>query len=344
MVKTALITGITGQDGAYLSKFLLTKGYRVIGTYHNKKIINKQRLEYLNISDDIQFLHMDINNKQSIENVLNSIKPSELYNLAAISSVGYSFKEPILVSEINGFSVLRLLESIRLVNRDIKFFQASSSEMFGKVRSIPQNVDTVLYPMSPYAVAKQFAHCMTRNYREAYNIFACSGIMFNHESPLRDLNYVSRKITWSATRIKYGLLKEMILGNIDIKRDWGYAEDYVIAMWLMLQQNEPQDFVIASGQTYSIREFIEFTFKELGINIEWIGEDTNQIGIDKRNGNAIIKISSDLFRPSEGNHYQGDIIMARDALGWKTKTGVKELIHKMIDFEINELLNKLDRA
>ena len=339
MSKTALITGISGQDGAYLSRLLLEKGYKVFGTFHKKESFNNKRLKYFNIENDIQFVHMDINNKASIEAVLKSSKPEELYNLAAISSVGYSFENPILVSEVTGFSALTILESIRHVNRDIKFYQASSSEMFGKVKSVPQNEETAFYPMSPYAVAKQFAHCTTQGYRNAYNLYACSGILFNHESPLRDLNYVTRKITWSATRIKHGMLDSLTLGNINNKRDWGYAKDYVEAMWLMLQQDKPQDFVIGSGETYTIKEFAEFTFNELDINIEWIGEKTKQIGIDKKNGNTIVKISPDFFRPSEGNHYLGDTNKARNCLGWKPKTGIKQLIRKMVDFELRLLNN-----
>jgi GDPmannose 4,6-dehydratase len=320
MAKTALISGITGQDGAYLSKFLLEKGYRVCGTYRRASIVNFDRCDCLGIKESIDLLSMDLTDLGSIIRVLEQVKPDEVYNLAAQSFVAVSFEQPVTTGKITGLGAVNLLEGIRLINPAIKFYQASSSEMFGKAQTIPQNESTPFYPRSPYAVAKLYAHWMTINYREAYNIFACSGILFNHESPLRGLEFVTRKITNAVARIKFGLERELRLGNMDAKRDWGYASEYVEAMWLMLQQPESDNYVIATGETHSVKEFVEMAFKHAGL--DW----QDYVVVDKA-----------FFRPAEVDYLVGDYTKAKAVLGWEPKTNFKELVKIMVESDLERV-------
>jgi GDPmannose 4,6-dehydratase len=315
--KTALITGITGQDGAYLARFLLSKDYRVVGAFRRSSIVNVSRLDYLGITDQVELVPCDIVDVGNIIGVLGKIQPDELYNLAAQSFVAVSFDQPIVTGEITGLGAAKVLDAIRLVNPKIKYYQASSSEMFGKIQSSPQNEKTPFYPRSPYAVAKLYAHWMTVNYREAYNIFASSGILFNHESPLRGLEFVTRKITHTAVRIKKGLANQLCLGNMDAKRDWGYASEYVEAMWLMLQQEQPDDYVIATGEARSVQEFVEETF--------------NYLGLDWRDHVIVDPI---FYRPTEVEILVGDASKARDKLGWQPRTTFKDLVRLMVDADM----------
>ena len=310
--KVALITGITGQDGAYLSRFLLEKGYKVFGTYRRISTPDFWRLHYLNIIDKIDLISFDLLDQSSMIHIINKSNPDEVYNLAAQSFVGASFEQPIATGEITGLGTTRLLDTIKTIKSSIKFYQASSSEMFGG-ESPPQNEQHPFYPRSPYAAAKMYAHNITVNYREAYGMFACSGILFNHESPLRGLEFVTRKITNAAARIKLGLQKELTLGNLESKRDWGYAPDYVEAMYLMMQQKKPDDFVIATGETHSVREFADLAFKNLGLNYK------DYLKIDKR-----------LTRPAEVDTLLGDYTKAKNRLGWKPKVTFKELVSIMV--------------
>ena len=338
MSKSVLITGITGQDGAYLAKFLLAKGYTVYGGYHyTRPPTDSWRLKLVGIDQQIEFVYLNLQEPESIEAAVKAIKPDEIYNLAAQSSVGKSFQYPKLTSEVSGFAVLHLLESIRKYAATIRFYQASSSEMFGAVKSIPQHEETPFYPQSPYAVAKQFAHCLTLNYREAYDLYACSGIVFNHESPLRSTEYVSRKITHSVARIHKGLLDSFSLGNIDIERDWGFAGEYVEAMWMMLQQQVADDYVISSGETHSIREFVQCAFSHVNIPIAWEGKGINEVGIDRQSGKTLVTISPKLFRPAEGNHYVGDHSKASEKLGWRPRTSFRQLVELMVQADLDLL-------
>ncbi len=320
MAKTALITGITGQDGAYLSKFLLEKGYHVCGTYRRASIVNLDRCDCLGIKDSIDLLSMDLTDLGGILRVLERVKPDEVYNLAAQSFVAVSFEQPVTTGKITGLGAVNILEAIRLFNPAIKFYQASSSEMFGKAQAVPQNESTPFYPRSPYAIAKLYAHWMTVNYREAYNIFACSGILFNHESPLRGLEFVTRKITHTVARIKLGLQKELRLGNLDAKRDWGYAPEYVEAMWKMLQQPNPDNYVIATGETHSVSEFVNEAFTQAGL--KW----QDYVVVDKS-----------FFRPAEVDLLVGDYSKARSSLGWEPKTTFKELVRIMVDADLERV-------
>jgi GDPmannose 4,6-dehydratase len=314
---TALITGITGQDGAYLARFLLSKGYRVVGAFRRSSIVNVSRLDYLGITDQVELVPFDIMDMGNIICVLGKVQPDEVYNLAAQSFVAVSFDQPLVTGEITGLGAARVLDAIRLVNPKIKYYQASSSEMFGKVQSVPQNEQTLFYPRSPYAVAKLYAHWMTINYREAYNIFACSGILFNHESPLRGIEFVTRKITRTAAQIKKGLVKQLSLGNMEAKRDWGYAPEYVEAMWLMLQQEQPDDYVIATGETHSVKEFVEAAFGCLGL--DW----RDHVVVDPA-----------FYRPAEVAMLVGDASKARTRLGWQPHTTFKDLVRLMVEADM----------
>ncbi|HLC22155.1 MAG TPA: GDP-mannose 4,6-dehydratase [Candidatus Nanoarchaeia archaeon] len=317
-MKVAVITGITGQDGAYLAKFLLLKGYKVYGTYRRLSTPNFWRLQALGILDKVELVSFDLIDQSSMLNILKKVKPDEIYNLAAQSFVGASFEQPVSTAEITALGLPRILDVMRILCPQAKFYQASSSEMFGQVQQIPQNEKTPFYPRSPYAAAKLYAHWVTVNYREAYNLFTCSGILFNHESPLRGLEFVTRKITNAVARIKLGLQKELLLGNLDAKRDWGYAPDFVEAMWLMLQQEHPDDFVIATGETHTVREFCEVAFQEVGLNY-----------------NDYVKVDERFFRPSEVDLLIGDAGKAKQKLNWKPKTTFKELVKIMVQEDLN---------
>jgi len=319
MAKSALITGITGQDGSYLAEFLFEKGYEVTGIIRRLSTPNLKRIEH--ILDKIELIEADMSDQGSLLNALKIAEPDEVYNLAAQSFVPTSWIEPVLTGDVTGLGAVRVLEAIRHTNEDIRFYQASSSEMFGKVNETPQNENTRFYPRSPYAIAKVYAYWATVNYRESYGLHASNGILFNHESPRRGIEFVTRKVTDGVARIHLGLAKEIRLGNLDAKRDWGYAGDYVKAMWLMLQQETPDDYVISTGQTHSVRELVELAFKCVDID-NW--ED--YVKVDKR-----------LYRPAEVHVLQGDSSKAREKLGWKPEVSFEELIKMMVEADIKRL-------
>jgi GDPmannose 4,6-dehydratase len=337
MSKIALLTGITGQDGAYLAELLLNKGYTVHGMYRRSSLSNTGRIDHL-LQDPHQensrfFLHYgDLTDSANIFRLIKNIEPDEIYNLGAQSHVQVSFETPEYTANSDGLGALRILEAIRILGLEDKsrFYQASTSELFGKVREVPQKESTPFYPRSPYSVAKLYAYWITVNYREAYDMFACNGILFNHESPLRGETFVTRKITIAVSKIKKGLQDKLYLGNLNAKRDWGFAGDYVEAMWLMLQQEKPDDYVVATGETHSVREFTELAFREAGIDIEWEGEGVNEIGRDSDSGKVLVEVDPMFYRPTEVDLLIGDPSKARERLGWKTKVSFEELVRMMI--------------
>jgi GDPmannose 4,6-dehydratase len=342
-LKTALITGITGQDGAYLAEFLLEKGYVVHGIKRRSSSYNTGRVDHFykdpHEKDVKMFLHYgDLTDSTNIIRLVQETKPDEIYNLAAQSHVKVSFETPEYTANADALGALRILEAIRLLEMTdkTKFYQASTSELYGLVQEIPQTEKTPFYPRSPYGVAKLYAYWITVNYREAYNIFACNGILFNHESPIRGETFVTRKITMAVARIKLGLQKRLYIGNLNAKRDWGHAKDYVKAMWLMLQQAEPEDFVIATGETHSVREFAELAFKEVGINIKWVGEGTDEKGMNAETGEVLIEVDKKYFRPTEIDILIGDASKAREKLGWQPKMTLKELVRAMVIADLKE--------
>jgi GDPmannose 4,6-dehydratase len=336
-MKKALITGIRGQDGAYLAKLLLQKGYKVYGADRRSGDSGNWRLKELGIEQEVEIVYMDLLELTNIRHVISKIMPDEVYNLAAQSFVGVSFEQPILTADIDAIGVLRLLEALRDIKPDAKFYQASTSEMFGKVREIPQTETTPFYPRSPYAVAKVYAHYISVNYREAYNMFTACGILFNHESELRGLEFVTRKTTQAVAQIKYGLTDKLVLGNLDSKRDWGYAPEYVYGMYLMLQQDNPDDYVLATGHTHTIREFVEKAFEIAGFNIEWSGEGINSKGIDKRTGKVLVEVSKDFYRPSEVDILIGNPKKAKEKLNWQAKTTFEELVRIMTESDLKRI-------
>ncbi len=333
MNKKAIITGIAGQDGAFLAQLLLSKGYTVIGADRRRVDTLNWRLKDLGIIDKIKFVYFDLLEESNINKLIKDEKPDEFYNLAAQSFVKASFDLPLLTSDVDAMGVLRILDAIKNYSPETKFYQASTSEMFGKVQSIPQTETTPFYPRSPYGVAKLFAHWMTINYRESYGLFACSGILFNHESEYRGSEFVTQKIIESAVKIKYGSKEPIFLGNIDAKRDWGYAKDYVEGMYLMLQQDSPSDYVLATNKTYSVRDFVVQSFNKLGINIKWKGEGINEEGYDE-NGNILVKISEQFYRPAEVDLLIGDFAKAYKNLGWSPATNLDKLVEIMINHAI----------
>lgn len=336
-MKRALITGIRGQDGAYLAKLLLEKGYKVYGADRRSGDFSNWRLKELGIEKDIEYVYMDLLEFSNIFRVIEKISPDEVYNLAAQSFVGVSFEQPILTSEVDAIGVLRILEALRTVKPDTRFYQASTSEMYGKVQEIPQTEKTPFYPRSPYGVAKVFGHWITVNYREAYNMYACSGILFNHESPLRGIEFVTRKITYTLAEIKYGLADKLILGNLDAKRDWGYAPEYVEGMWLMLQQDKPDDFVLATGETHTVREFVEKAAEVAGFDIQWEGEGINTKAIDRKTGKIIVEVSPEFYRPAEVDILIGNPQKAKEKLGWEPKTKFEELVRIMMEADLKRV-------
>ena len=331
--KRALISGITGQDGAYLAKLLLSKGYKVCGMYRRTSTDNTVRLKEVIDNPNFCLSYGDLQDQSSLITLIQKFKPHEIYNLAAQSDVGISFKLPLETGEVTGLGVARMLEAIRIVDKNIKFYQASSSEMFGEVEHSPQTELTPLKARSPYGAAKIYAYWMTRNYREAYNMFTCNGILFNHESPLRGNNFVTKKIVSQMTEIFKRKREFIELGNLDAKRDWGYAEDYVECMYLMLQQNKPDDYVIATGETHTVREFIEETAKNLGWKIIWKGTGIDEKGYNQ-NGDLIIKINPDFYRPAEVELLIGDCTKAKTVLKWNCKTKFSELVEIMVKAEL----------
>lgn len=341
MKKKALITGISGQDGSYLAEFLLDKGYEVHGIIRRASTFNTSRLN--NIYQDPHdpnrrlFLYYgDLTDSSNIARLIEKIVPDEIYNLGAQSHVKTSFDMPEFTSNTDALGVTRILEAVRETRIDTKFYQASSSEMFGKAREIPQKETTPFYPRSPYGVSKVYAHWITINYRESYNLFTCSGILFNHESPRRGETFVTRKITRAFTRIKLGVEKKVYLGNLNAKRDWGYAKDYIEAMWIMLQQDKPDDYIIATGETHSVREFVEEAGRMVGFDIIWEGKGINEKGIDTNTGQVIVEIDPFYFRPAEVDILVGDNTKAREKLGWQPKVKFKELIKIMIEADLKE--------
>jgi GDPmannose 4,6-dehydratase len=337
MPKVALITGIRGQDGAYLAKLLLEKGYEVYGADRRSGEGGFWRLKELGIEKDVKIVYMDLLEFTNIFRTIEKIKPDEIYNLAAQSFVAASFEQPILTSDINSLGTLRLLEVIRTVKPDTKFYQASTSEMFGKVKTLPLNEDSYFYPRSPYAVSKLFAHWITVNYREAYNIFACSGILFNHESPIRGTEFITRKVSLAVARIKYGKQDKLVVGNLDAKRDWGYAPEYVYGMYLMLQNDKPDDFVLATGEAHSVREFIEEAFKVAGFEIYWEGNGLEEKGRDAKTGKILVEVSPEFYRPAEVDVLVGDYSKAKKILGWEPKTTFKELVRIMVEEDLRRV-------
>ena len=333
--KTAFITGISGQDGAYLSKFLIDNGYNIIGADRRTSSPSLWRLEKLNILQKIKIVDCDLLEYPNLERIIKEYNIDEIYNLAAQSFVGTSFTTPIYTSKVNGIGVLNILEIIRNTNKKIKFYQASTSEMFGNVNISPQNEDTPFYPRSPYAVSKLYSHWMTVNYREAYNIFACSGISFNHESPLRGSQFVTKKIVESLNKIYNNDIDCIYLGNIDSKRDWGFAGDYVKAMWMMLQHEIPDDFVISTGNTYTVRDFLEKAASYFDIEINWKGSGINEVGINTKNNKKIISISKDYYRPTEVDTLIGDSSKIKNTLGWNSETNIDQLVKMMCEYELN---------
>lgn len=337
MTKRALITGITGQDGSYLAELLLEKGYEVYGIMRRKSVVDYGNVEH--IKDKIHFIYADMTDPISLINAMKISKVDELYNLAAQSFVGTSWEQPLATADIDALGVTNILEAIRLVKPEARFYQASTSEMFGLVQEMPQSEKTPFYPRSPYGVAKLYGHWITKNYRESYNLYACSGILFNHESERRGKEFVTRKITNAAAHIKQGVQEYLELGNLDSKRDWGHSKDYVRAMWLMLQQETPDDYVIATNETRTVREFVETAFSHIGITIEWKGTGVDEIGIDKATGKTIIKINPQYFRPAEVDVLLGNPAKAEKNLNWKREISFTELVKRMVDHDM-ELVAK----
>lgn len=335
-MKKAIITGITGQDGAYLAELLLEKGYVVFGTYRRSSSMNFWRIEELGIANhpNLHLLEYDLNDQSSNIRLLEKTQPDEIYNLAAQSFVGVSFDQPLYTAHTTGLGALHLLEAIRIVNPKIKFYQASTSEMFGKVQEIPQTERTPFYPRSPYGFSKLFAHWATINYRESYDIFGVCGILFNHESPLRGREFVTRKITDSVAKIHLGKLDKIVLGNLDAERDWGYAKEYVDGMYKMLQHSTPETFVLATNQTNSVRKFIELSFNNIDVNINWTGKAENEKGHCAKTGKLLIEVNPQFYRPAEVDMLIGDAKKAKDLLGWEAKTELNDLCTKMVEKDI----------
>ncbi|GME30165.1 MULTISPECIES: GDP-mannose 4,6-dehydratase [unclassified Pantoea] len=334
--KVAIITGITGQDGAYLAELLINKGYEVYGTYRRTSSVNFWRIEELGIKNNpnLHLVEYDLTDLSSSIRLLQESKATEVYNLAAQSFVGVSFDQPLTTAEITGIGPVNLLEAIRIVNPKIRFYQASTSEMFGKVQAIPQKEDTPFYPRSPYGVAKLYAHWMTINYRESYNIFASSGILFNHESPLRGQEFVTRKITDSVAKIKLGKLDVLELGNMDAKRDWGFAKEYVEGMWRMLQADEPDTFVLATNRTETVRDFVSMAFKAAGIELRFEGKEDQEVAIDVATNKVVVKVNPKFYRPAEVELLIGNPQRAKDILGWEPKTTLEELCAMMVEEDL----------
>lgn len=343
MGKTALITGVTGQDGSYLAELLLEKGYMVHGLKRKSSSFNTERINHLyqdthNKKSKFKLHYGDLTDSTSLIRLISEIKPDEIYNLAAQSHVRVSFDSPEYTSDTDALGILRILEAIRLLGlcKKVKFYQASTSELYGDTNEVMQNEQTPFKPRSPYACAKLFAYWTTVNYREAYGMFAVNGILFNHESPRRGATFVTKKITRAASRIKYGLDEKLYIGNLDSKRDWGHSKDYVEAMWLMLQNDVPKDYVIATGKSMSIREFCTIAFKKVGIDLEFVGSGLDEKGVDKETGKVLVEIDPAYFRPTEVSYLCGDSSLARKDLGWQPKYDVNSLIDEMVEYDLHQ--------
>ena len=342
-MKKALITGITGQDGAYLAELLLEKGYEVHGIKRRSSLFNTNRIDHLyqdphEESPKFVLHHGDLTDTSSLIRIIQEVQPDEIYNLAAQSHVAVSFEEPEYTANSDALGALRILEAIRILGleKKTKYYQASTSELFGEVQETPQNEKTPFHPRSPYAVAKLYAYWITINYREAYGIYACNGILFNHESPIRGETFVTRKITRALARIKLGLQETLYLGNMDAKRDWGHAKDYVEMQWLMLQQDKPEDFTISTGVQYTVRDFVNAASKELGMELKWTGDGIDETGVDISTGKTIVRVDSRYFRPTEVETLLGDSTKAREQLGWTPKISFEELVKEMVIHDLNE--------
>jgi len=335
-MKTALLTGITGQDGAYLAQLLLDKGYTVYGAYRRTSSVNFWRIEELDIQNhpNLHLVEYDLTDLGASIALLQKVQPDEIYNLAAQSFVGVSFEQPTTTAQITGIGALHLLEAIRLVNPKIRFYQASTSEMFGKVQAVPQTEGTPFYPRSPYGVAKLYAHWMTVNYRESYGIFGSSGILFNHESPLRGREFVTRKITDSVAKIKLGKLDVLELGNLDAQRDWGYAKEYVEGMWRMLQADAPDTYVLATNRTETVRDFVRMAFRAAGIDVEFRGSGENETAVDVATGKMVVRVNPRFYRPAEVDLLIGDAAKAKAQLGWEPKTTLEALCAMMVEVDL----------
>lgn len=340
MKKTALITGVTGQDGSFLSEFLLDKGYEVHGIIRRSSVDYRARIAHLEAKEHFHLHYGDLSDSMSLIQVISEVRPDEIYNLAAQSHVQVSFDVPEYTADVVATGVLRVLEAVRLcgLKDTCRIYQASTSELFGKVEEVPQRETTPFHPFSPYAVAKQYGYWIVQEYREAYDMFCCSGILFNHESERRGETFVTRKITLAAARIAQGKQDKLILGNLSALRDWGYAKDYVECMWLMLQQDKPEDFVVATGEQHSVREFCTLAFKYVGIDLEFVGEGENEKGIDKNTGKVLIEVSPVFYRPTDVVNLWGDPTKAKETLGWNpTKTSFEELVRIMVEHDMNQV-------
>jgi GDPmannose 4,6-dehydratase len=343
-MKKAFITGVTGQDGSYLAEYLLAKNYQVHAIIRRSSVFTTQRIDHLLNHPNFKTYYGDLTDSSNLHTLLAKIQPDEIYNLGAQSHVAVSFEVPEYTAEVDAVGTIRLLDAIKDLGQKPRFYQASTSELFGGLpETAPQNEKTPFYPKSPYGAAKLYAYWITVNYREAYNLYACNGILFNHESPRRGETFVTKKITKSVARISQGRQEYLSLGNLDAKRDWGYAKDYVECMWLMLQQDNPVDYVIASGETYSVRDFVNMAFAEIGIELSWEGSGVDEKGIDVSSGKVLVKVDPKYFRPSEVDLLWGDPTKAKVELGWKPKTSLKELIHIMVNYDLkNETYGGMD--
>ncbi len=334
-MKKAIITGITGQDGSYLAELLLEKGYEVYGIVRRSSVERFERIGH--ILKQINIVQGDLTDQSSLDEAMNKIKPDEVYNLASQSFVPTSWNQPVLTGDVGGLGAVRVLEAVRKNHISARFYQASTSEMFGKVRASPQNELTPFYPRSPYGIAKTYAHYVTINYRESYNMFTCSGILFNHESPRRGLEFVPRKVSNTVAKIKLGMQDKLLIGNLNARRDWGFAGDYVKAMWLMLQHDTPDDYVIASGRMYSVRELVEDAFKAVDIEVEWNGDGIDEKGIDVKTGKEVVAVDPNFLRPADVDLLVGDASKARAILKWKPEFDFKSLIKMMVDADYKRL-------
>lgn len=344
-MKRALITGVTGQDGSYLAELLLDKGYEVHGLVRRSSSFNRARIDHLRMEGSFRrrfFLHYgDLSDADSLHEAVRQTQPDEVYNLAAQSHVGISFRQPTYTADVVALGALRLLEAVRQLAPQARFYQASSSELFGKAQEVPQSEKTPFHPRSPYAVAKLFAFWATVNYREAYGLFACNGILFNHESPRRGENFVTRKITKAVAEFAVGARQEpLALGNLEARRDWGFAGDYVEAMWLMLQQETPEDYVVGTGETHSVREFCQLAFAEIGVELQWEGQGAEAQGVDRKTGKALVVVDPRYFRPAEVELLQADPRKAKEKLGWQPRVSFPELVRLMVQADIQELSKK----
>jgi GDPmannose 4,6-dehydratase len=343
--KRALITGITGQDGSYLAELLLDKGYEVYGIVRPASVFNTERIDHLLLDDSknnkvFHTIWGDITDSSNLNRILEKVQPHEIYNLAAQSHVKVSFDIPEYTAEVDAIGTLRFLDAIKDTGLDTRFYQASTSELFGKVQEIPQNEKTPFYPRSPYGVAKLYAHWIIINYREAYDLYAVSGILFNHESPRRGGTFVTRKITTAVSKIVLGMQEDLLLGNLSAKRDWGYAPEFVEGMWRMLQQDKPVDYVLATGETHTVREFVELAFKYLDVMLDWTGENEDEVGIDRKTGKILVRVDPYYYRPTEVELLIGDASKAKEELGWEPKVKFKEIIKIMMDADYKKMKNK----